>query len=94
MCIKNEIKLEFEKTLTNLAGNRFGRKIYQDQIKDKLKSDETNIILIPDVIEDVAVSFVQGIYSEICETYGKEKALEMMELKSVNPEVLEKMSSL
>lgn len=86
----NEIKLKFDKTLNNLAGNRFGRLTYQNQIKEKIKDDCINYVIIPDEIEDVASSFVQGLYSEISEKYGRERAIELMVIKSVNKELLEK----
>ena len=31
----NRIQLEFSKTLTNLAGNRFGRTTFGTQVKDR-----------------------------------------------------------
>lgn len=86
----NVIKIQVDKSLSNLAGNRFGRQVYNEQIRNKLKEDMTNTILIPNVIDDVASSFVQGIYSEISEKYGKEKARLLMVLKSENAEVMQK----
>ncbi len=87
---KQQIQLQFEKIITNLAGNRFGRDTYIAQVKGKIDIEEKNIIEIPEIIEDVASSFVQGIYRELSEQYGKERALEIMELHSVRPEVMEK----
>lgn len=90
MSSNNVIRIEVSKTLSNLAGNRFGREVFSEQIREKLKADEINEIVIPKEIKDIASSFVQGIYSEICEKYGKEKASTMMVLKSENDDVMKK----
>lgn len=87
---ENMIELKFDKTLSNLAGNRFGRKTFQDQIKKCLKMDCVNIVVIPNVIEDVASSFIQGIYSEMSEKYGRDQATKLMILKSDNNDVMKK----
>lgn len=93
-CItENIIEIKVDKSLNNLAGNRFGRQIYNEQIKGKIKEDMTNLIILPREIEDIASSFVQGIYSEICEKYGKEKARALMILQSENQYVMEKINS-
>lgn len=84
------IELTFDKMINNLAGNRFGREIYQSQVKAKMISDGKNMIFLPVQIEDIASSFIQGFYSELSETYGKEQALEIMELQSENAYVMEK----
>lgn len=86
----NMIEIKVEKSLSNLAGNRFGRQVFSEQIKDKLDENKTNIIVIPSRIDDIASSFVQGIYSEISENYGKKKAHLLMVLKSSNEEVMQK----
>ncbi len=85
-----DIVLSFDKLVTNLAGNRFGRKTYAEQVKAHINTEEKNYIILPDQIEDIASSFIQGFYSEISEVYGKGKALQVLELKSANPYVIEK----
>lgn len=90
--VKQQILLQFDKTITNLAGNRYGREIYSNQIENILELSEKNVVEIPETIEDVASSFVQGIYSALSEQYGKEKALNIMELYSVRADVMEKIA--
>lgn len=46
--------------------------------------------MIPQQIEDVASSFIQGLYYELSEQYGKERAREIMVLESENVDVMEK----
>ena len=85
-----EIKLVFDKMITSLAGNRFGRETFKEQVKEKLDLAGQNFISIPTEIEDIASSFIQGFYSEISEQVGREKALFNMVLKSENEYVMEK----
>lgn len=87
-----EIELSFDKLINNLAGNRFGRDIYQSQAKAQIDPDGKNFILLPKQIEDIASSFIQGFYSELSEKCGKEHALKIMEFRSENPYVMEKIA--
>ena len=82
---KVEHKLIFKKSMADLAGNRFGRRIYEDQVKPFFDSDAENIVIIPENI-----SFIQGIYAELSETYGCNEALQKMTLKSDNKETMDK----
>lgn len=90
---ENRIEIKVDKKLNNLAGNRFGRQIYSEQIKEKVQENERNVVILPSEIEDVASSFIQGIYSEICEKYGREKAHTIMVLCSENQYVMEKINN-
>lgn len=83
---KNEITLSFDKMITNLAGNRFGYDIYKEQVKNRIKKGEENIIVFPINIEDIASSFIEGMYKELGEEYGKLTALEIMILHADNSE--------
>ncbi|MBE5868263.1 MAG: hypothetical protein E7293_04790 [Lachnospiraceae bacterium] len=85
-----EIKLSFDKMITNLAGNRFGRETYKNQVKNQVAMEQEFCVIIPDVIEDIASSFIQGFYSELCEKYGNEKARQLMKLTSPNEYVTNK----
>lgn len=66
----NQVKLEFEKDLSYLAGYDFGLKTYQDQIFDKIDFSKPFIIVFPDGIKGVASSFVQGLFKEIVGQMG------------------------
>lgn len=88
----NIVQLSFNKTLTNLVGNRFGRATYSEQVKDRFDESKINIAVIPDRIEDVATSFVQGFYSSLSEDKGKEYALKMLRLETDNPGTMEKIN--
>lgn len=61
-----------DKTLTKLAGNPFGRELFQEQVKDKIDLNNQFIIEIPDQIDYLATSFVQGFFGEIYKKIGPE----------------------
>ena len=83
--MENLIQLRFDKATTNLAGNRYGNQVFESQIQKKL-----DIVVFPEAIEDIASSFIEGIYKFIGEKYGKTKALEIMCLQAENFDAQEK----
>ena len=85
-----EVELKVDKTVTSLAGNRYGREIYRSQIKEKIRDGVVVKLQIPDQIEDVASSFIQGLFSELAEKVGKENARNMLILNSNHLEIMEK----
>lgn len=87
---KNVINLKFDKIITNLSGNRLGVMVYNEQVKDKFVYNKENEVIFPEQIEDIASSFIQGLYSEISEKYGKIEAQNLMILKAKNKEAEEK----
>lgn len=88
--MENSIELVFDKMITNLAGNRFGKEVYADQIESRININQKNIIIIPIEIEDIASSFIEGIYKILGEQHGKVNALKIMELYAENKETQEK----
>ena len=66
------VNLTFDKTLTGLAGNDFGKLIYTNQVKDKIDIEEGIVIVFPSTIERIAISFVQGFSEELINKYGLE----------------------
>ena len=84
------IELKFDKMVVDLTGNKFGRNIYNNQIEPYIDVEQRMIVIIPECINDVGSSFIQGIYYAISERYGKSKALEILQLKSSKTEIMEK----
>jgi len=81
-----EILLKFDKATTRLAGNPYGRKEFELQVKDKINYDAMNIIVFPEQIEKIASSFVQGFFAEIIEKvgYAKFDNIIKIEAKDIN----------
>ena len=65
-----KIALTFQKDLTKLVGNSFGRKTYENQIKGNVDFEEKVTIEIPSRINRISSSFVQGFFDEIIQTIG------------------------
>lgn len=86
----NYIELKFDKLVTNLAGNKLGRATYKKQVKDKFEFNKKNIIVLDDAIEDVAISFFQGIFHEIVERNGRNEAMKIVGIKSIHQDIVDK----
>lgn len=69
----NEIKLEFENGVSRLVGLELGKNIYKTQIEGKVDYSKKNIIVIPNEIEDVAITFVQGLTEGIFDNIKKDE---------------------
>lgn len=67
----NVIELKFDKTISGLAGNDFGYEEFKKQIRDKFNYEANNIIVFPDTIQKVAISFIQGMFKDILEKIDK-----------------------
>lgn len=76
------IQLKFDNTITRLAGNPYGKKVYNEQVKGKFNYDKINIIVFPKTIEDIAISFVQGFISELLENLTIDTLLEHIEISA------------
>ena len=68
--MKNHIILEFDDSITRLAGYPYGKSIYEKQVKDRINFDNVSYITFPPQIVAVASSFVQGFFEEIVENVG------------------------
>lgn len=77
----NIIYLEIEdKTISRLAGNTFGRRLFDEQVANKYQEDEQMTIVFPRDIQDVAVSFIQGFFKKLVDSMGRDKVLEMVKI--------------
>ncbi len=79
----NIIELEFDdKTISGLAGNDYGYEEYKKQIKDKFNYNKKNIIIFPEQIKKVAISFVQGMFKDILKEIDKNEIEKYVFIKS------------
>ena len=88
-----EIVLQFNKADTRLAGNSYGRKVFEDQVRDKIQYNQKNIIIFPNNIEKVASSFVQGFFAEIVKMIGYEKFDDVIEIHAKSEELARRIKS-
>ena len=68
--MSNIVALEFDKTLVGLAANPFGKRVFAEQVKDRVNEKQRIGIVFPDRIEYIASSFVQGFFSQWIDRYG------------------------
>ncbi|MGL5377458.1 MAG: hypothetical protein ACRC0F_07020 [Cetobacterium sp.] len=76
----NKIVLTFDKSLTAIAGYKFGEEIFEKQVQKNYKSDSKNIIEFPQQIDSVAISFVQGFLKNLLKDKGLSKVKEEIEI--------------
>lgn len=58
---KNIIELNIDDDLYCLAGEDYAKRIYEEQISNKVNLAKKNVIVIPSTIRIVSSSFVTGI---------------------------------
>lgn len=81
------IELKFNEEITSLAGNPFGRQIYESQMKKKFDMNDINYLIFPEQIEMIGSSFIQGLFYEYINKYTSEEILE--HIKIDNEDLLE-----
>lgn len=80
--IMNEINLIFDKSITELHGNDYGQDIYCKQLEGNINWNDKNIIIFPNTIEGVAISFAQGLSKSIFEIISKSEFLERFDIQA------------
>lgn len=67
-----KIELTFKKDLTKLAGNKFGKQTYESQVCEIVDNspDDNYTIVIPERIDRIASSFIQGFFEIYIEKFG------------------------
>lgn len=84
--MEQKITLIFKKDLTKLAGNPFGQKTYEEQVKGKVDLTQKINFIIPSAIDRVASSFIQGFFSEIVDEIGIVGIEELIDFESSIPD--------
>lgn len=80
---QQEIILTFNKTLEYISGNKFGREVFEKQLKDKIENNYYEyIVVFPKEIKGVSISFTQGMISEIVNKMGREEAFKHLKFIS------------
>ena len=83
----NIVELNIDKNFVCLAGNDYGKKIYNEQIKNIIDISKDFYIKFPSSIKFISSSFVVGLFFEIVNEIGlkmtEERAHIISEYKSV-----------
>lgn len=61
-----------DKTLTKLAGNSYGRKLFEEQVDGKIDLNQPFEIKFPEQIDYMASSFIQGFFGKIYTEIGRD----------------------
>ena len=80
----NHVKLEFDKTITRLAGFPYGEAVYNEQIKGCVDLSKPVTIEFPEQIIKIASSFVQGFFKEIIQEVGVEEIGKSVQIVTPN----------
>lgn len=82
------IKLYFDdKTMSNLAGYDFGKKVYDAQVRGKIDLSREFSFEFPEQIKGVASSFVQGFFADIVAQIGLLATEQRTKIVSVNKRI-------
>lgn len=70
---EQKVALEIrDRSLTKLAGNSYGRKLFREQVDGKIDLDQPFTIEFPEQIDYLASSFIQGFFGKIYTEIGRE----------------------
>ena len=86
----NIIRLQFDKSLSCLASNPYGKTIYDEQVRGRLDSNKKNIIEFPSFIDDIAISFIQGFFKNIVKEMGFGGFMKKVEIRVSSEELHQK----
>lgn len=90
---KNTINLNFDKTISGLAGNDYGVSEYKKQLENKIDYNKINVIIFPENIKKVAISFIQGMFNEILKKVDKQEIEKYIEIQSSSQKLTDKIIS-
>ena len=86
---KKVISLEIkDRSLTKLAGNSYGRTLFDAQVDGRIDLNEPFTIVFPEQIDYLASSFIQGFFGKIYTEIGREgmeKNFDVVVSKISNP---------
>lgn len=82
-----EIKITVDENLKVIAGNPYGREMYEKCLKNKFSFDEENILVFPENVRIVCSSFFQGLFSSLLEGHTPDQIYAIVK---ITPDRLEK----
>ena len=83
------INLHFKGTTAALAGNPFGKEIFNTQVLPNIPDPEEDIeIVFPPQIRNITSSFIQGFFDYWLKTLGDDEIRNKITVKSDNEKVI------
>ncbi len=83
----NGVTLVFKKDIVCLAGYDYGKLIYDTQVNSKIDFGHDFYITIPDDIELIFSSFIQGFLCDIINSIGVSSTKKRIHIISKNPQI-------
>lgn len=85
--MNNIVEIKVDKSITGLAGYNYGKKIYTEQVKNKIDLKQNFVIVFPNNVQRMASSFIQGFFEEIIGEIGILGIERQLEIKSSNSDL-------
>ena len=85
-----EIVLKVISGVASLSGNDLGKQVFKSQYKEFFEKNGTVCVVIPDAVERIGISFVQGFIHDIAEKHGKGNTKKYITIKASNPKLKQK----
>lgn len=85
----NKFELDFDKSLTKLSGFDLGKDMFDEQIKGKISYENEIEIVIPERVDLIGSSFIQGFFEDIVNNIGISGVEKWVNLKSAIPNIKE-----
>jgi len=63
--MENRIIISGIGSVSRLSGNKYGQSVYTEQIEPKFDESCKNVLVFPNSIEWVAISFIEGMLSKL-----------------------------
>lgn len=83
----NRFELDFDKALTKLSGFDLGKDMYDEQIGKTIDFNKNITIVIPERVDLIGSSFIQGFFEEIVNSIGISGIDERMTVLSSIPNI-------
>ena len=77
--------MTFNSSLVALAGNPYGKKEFNNQVRPYIDDGLDYCLIFPEHIEYVVSSFVQGFFGYWLDSMGKDGIIQHIEIKSKHP---------
>lgn len=88
--MKNSFVLNFDKTITRLAGYDFGKQVFDNQIGKDIDFNNTPITIeFPDQIVRAASSFTQGFFKDLKDKLGYNLIGKQVIIKTKNQSLID-----
>lgn len=66
----NKFELKIDKALTKLSGFELGKELFDEQLKDIINYENNITIIIPNRVDLIASSFIQGFFEDVVNKIG------------------------